>query len=201
MRFLKYIAVFLLGFLMSKFWYEHREEKKHQEEEIRVFLNGIQNLSKLVLLQGNFSEIYSFSDSKKYFYDYVSFDKKAIVSVNAKVEVGYDLSKLEISLDSVQKTIIIHKIPKEEITIIPDVKYFDLQQSQFNTFTQKELNALNKKAIENIESSIIVSGLQKEAKYRLFQELSKFYQLSKTYNWQVVDKTDNDLFKSFSLED
>ena len=201
MRFLKYIAVFLLGFLMSKFWYEHREEKKHQEEEIRVFFNGIQNLSKLVVSQGNFSEIYSFSDSKKYFYDYVSFDKKAIVSVNAKVEVGYDLSKLEISLDSVQKTIIIHKIPKEEITIIPDVKYFDLQQSQFNTFTQKELNALNKKAIENIESSIIVSGLQKEAKYRLFQELSKFYQLSKTYNWQVVDKTDNDLFKSFSLED
>lgn len=188
MRFFKYLTVFLVGFLVATLWYTH-QENKYQKEETAVFLNGIKNLSKLVVSEGNFSEIYSFTDSKKYIYDYVSFDKKAILSVNAKVEVGYDLSELEIQIDSVAKEIIIHKIPKEEILISPDFKYFDLQQSQFNSFSKEELNKLHDKAIENIKTTITVSDLKKSAKSRLFEELSKIYQLSKVYNWRLVDDT------------
>jgi len=190
MRFIKYVAVFLLGFLVAKFWYDYQEEKKHRKEEIQLVVNGVKNLSKLVVSEGNFSEMYSFTDTKKYFYDYFSFDKKALVSVNAKVEVGYDLSQLDIQVDSIAKQIIIHEIPKEDISIIPDVKYFDLQESQFNSFSADELNKLNSKAIENIKSSVMYSELQQKSKSRLFEELSKIYQLSKIYNWQVVDKTE-----------
>lgn len=166
-----------------------------------MVLNGIQNLSKLVVSEGNFSEMYSFTDAKKYFYGYVTFEKKAMLSVNAKVEVGYDLSELEIQIDSVGKQIIINKIPKEEILISPDIKYFDLQQSQFNTFSKQELNKLNAKAIEKIKSTITVSRLQKDAKTRLFEELSKIYQLSKIYNWKVVDNTNSDVFEPLLLKD
>ncbi|WP_237274254.1 DUF4230 domain-containing protein [Tenacibaculum ovolyticum] len=200
MRLLKYLSVFLLGFLIAKFWYE-KTEKKHRQEEIKVVLNGIQNLSKLVVSEGSFSEMYSFTDSKKYLYDYISFEKKAILSVNAKVEVGYDLSKLEIEVDSVGKQIIINKIPKEEVLISPDIKYFDLQQSQFNTFSKSELNKLSDKAIEKIESTITVSNLQKDAKIRLFEELSEIYQLSKIYNWKVVDNTNSNLLEVVLLGD
>ena len=200
MRFLKFIAVFLLGFLVSKFWYERQEEEKHQKEEVQVFLNGIKNLSKLVVSEGNFSEMYSFTDSEKYFYDYLSFDKKAVMSVNAKVEVGYDLSKLEIQIDTVQKEIIINKIPTEDIVISPDIKYFDFEQSQFNSFSKEELNKLNDKAIESIKSTITVSGLQKDAKKRLFEELSKIYQLSKIYDWKVVDNTNTKYLKPLFLD-
>ncbi len=195
MRFLKYIAVFFLGFLIAKFWYEKQEEK-HQQEEIKVVLSGIKNLSKLVVSEGVFSEMYSFSDTKKYFYDYLSFEKKAMLSVNAKVEVGYDLSKLDIQIDSIGKQIIINKIPKEEIVISPDIKYFDLQQSQFNTFSKNELNKLNAKAIDKIKSTIIVSNLEEEAKTRLFEELSKIYQLSAVFNWQVVDNTNTNILQN-----
>lgn len=122
MRISRYILVFLIGFFIAKFWYQ-KDETHQSKEEIKVVLNAVKNMSKLVVASGNFS------DSKKYFYEYVSFDKRAIVTVNAKVEVGYDLSKLEIQIDSLAKKIYINKIPKEEITIAPDVKYFDLQQS------------------------------------------------------------------------
>lgn len=199
-RFLKYIAIFLLGFLIAKLWYDKKEEN-HEKEEIQVVLNGVQNLSKLVVSEGNFSEMYSFSDTKKYFYDYLSFEKKAIIAVNAKVEVGYDLSKLEIQVDSIGKQIIINKIPKEEIVISPDIKYFDLQQSQFNTFNKEELNKLNRKAIEKIQTTITVSKLEKEAKLRLFEELSKIYQLSKIYNWKVVNNTGDNLFDTVLLKE
>ena len=200
MRVLKYLAVFVLGFLIAKLWYEQKEEK-HEEEQIKVVLNGIQNLSKLVVSKGVFSEIYSYSDSKKYLYDYLSFEKKAMLSVNAKVEVGYDLSALEIQIDSIDKQIIINKIPEEEVVISPEIKYFDLQQSQFNTFSKSELNKLNTKAIEKIKSTITVSRLQTDAKTRLFEELSKIYQLSKIYNWKVVDNTNSNLLEVISIKE
>ena len=194
MRYLKYLAVFLLGFFIAKFWYDKKEDK-HQQEEIQVMLNGIKSMSKLVVSEGSFSEVYNYSESKKYFYDYLSFDKKAIVSVNAKVEVGYDLSKLEIQIDSIGKKIIINKIPKEVITISPNIKYFDLQQSQFNTFSKSELNKINQKSIQKIKETIEVTQLKVEAKTRLFKELSKLYQLSSVFEWEVIDNTNSGFLK------
>ena len=198
MKFLKYIAVFLLGFFMAKFWYEKKQEN-HKEEEIQVVLNSIKNMSKLVVSKGNFSEVYNYSDSKKYFYNYLSFDKKAIIRVNAEVEVGYDLSKLEIQIDTIGKRIIINKIPKEEVVISPDVKYFDLQQSQFNAFSKQELNKINQKSIDKIKGTIEVAKLKETAKTRLFEELSKIYQLSSIYNWQVVDNTNANILDGLIL--
>ncbi len=195
-RFLKYIAVFLLGFLIAKYWYEKKEEQQQTKEEIQVILTGIKTLSKLVVTEGTFSEMYSYADSKKYFYNYFSFNKKAVVIVNAKVEVGYDLSKLEIQIDSVDKKIIIHKIPKPTINISPDIKYFDLQQSQFNAFSKQELNKINKKSIEKIKETIEVSKIKEKAKNRLFTELSKIYQLSTIYGWQVVNNTNTEVLKN-----
>jgi hypothetical protein len=195
-RIIKYLAFFLFGFLIAKFWYQP-EIKNHQQEEIKVVVTSIKNMSKLVVSSGNFSEIYNYSDSKKYFYEYLSFDKKAIVTVNAKVEVGYDLSKLEIQIDSLEKKIYINKIPAEEITISPDVKYFDLQQSSFNTFSKEELNKINKKSIQKIKETILITDIREKAKIRFFEEISKIYQLSAIYGWQVIDHTNSGFLEMF----
>lgn len=195
MRIFKYIFVFFIGFLIAKFWYDKKEEY-HKKEEIQVVVNSIKNMSKLVVSKGNFSEIYNYSDSNKYFFDYVSFDKKAIVTINATVEVGYDLSKLDIQIDSLQKKIYINKMPAEEITISPDVKYFDLQQSQFNTFSKEDLNKINKKSIDKIKQTIKLTNLKTAAKTRFFEEISKIYQLSAIYGWQVVDNTNSDFLEN-----
>ncbi|AOW18304.1 hypothetical protein LPB03_12965 [Polaribacter vadi] len=196
MRISRYILVFLVGFLIAKFWYQ-KKDNHQQKEEVRVVVNSIKNMSKLVISSGNFSEVYNFTDSKKYFYETISFDKKAIVTVNAKVEVGYDLSKLEIEVDSLAKKIYIHKIPKAAITIIPDVKYFDLQQSQFNAFSKNDLNKINEKSIEKIKQTVELTNLKKEAKTRFFEEISKIYQLSAIYGWEVVDKTNSRFLSDF----
>ena len=188
MRYLKYLAVFLLGFFIAKFWYETKKEN-NQKEQIQVVVEGIKNQSKLVISKAVFSEIYNYQDSRKYFFDYVSFDKKAIIAVNATVEVGYDLSKLEIQIDSIGKKIIINKIPAQEINISPDVKFFDFQQSQFNTFSKTDLNKINEKSIEKIKQTVELSKLKSEAKTRFFEEISKIYQLSAIYGWEVVNKT------------
>lgn len=195
-QYIKYLLFFILGFFVSKLWYQ-KKRIQNQKEEIQVIVNGVKNLSKLVVSQGNFSQMYNYSDSKKYFYDVFSFDKKIMLSVNAKVEVGYDLAKMDIQIDSVGKKIIINSIPTEEVVVSPDIKYFDLQQSQFNSFTRQELNALNQKSIKKIKETVQVTTLKTEAKTRLFQELSKLYQLSAVFGWQVVDNTKSKILTDF----
>ena len=197
MRISRYILVFLVGFFIAKFWYQ-KDERHQTTEEIKIVVNAVQNMSKLVVSSGNFSEVYNFSDSKRYFYDYVSFDKQAIVTVNADVEVGYDLSKLDIQIDSLAKKIYINKIPQEEVTISPDIKYFDLQQSQFNTFSTNDLNKINEKSIEKIKETIELTNLKKDAKVRFFEEISKIYQLSAIYGWEVVDNTNSSFLTEFA---
>lgn len=195
MKISRYILIFLLGFFIARFWYK-KDVNNYQKEETQLFLSTVQNLSKLVVSRATFSEVYSYQDSKKYFYDVLTFDKKAMVTVNATIEVGYDLSKLEIQIDSTAKKIYINKIPKEEVSINPEVKYFDLQQSQFNAFSKEDLNAINKKSIEKVKNSTDIKKVKEEAQVRLFEEISKIYQLSSVFNWEVVDNT-----KTISLDE
>ena len=46
MRLLKYLSVFLLGFLIAKFWYD-KTEKKHQQEELKGSLMNYQKSENL----------------------------------------------------------------------------------------------------------------------------------------------------------
>ena len=194
-----YILVCLIGFFLAK-WIYKNENKTNSNEDIEIVIQSINNISKLVVTEGVFTEIYSYKDAKKYFYDTFEFSKSAIIIVNAKVQVMFDLTKMQVKIDSVHKKIIIKTIPKEELLILPDIKYFDLQQSTFNSFSKEDLNKINKKSIEKIKETAEVSRLKQNAKERLIIELSKIYQLSIILGWEVVDETDQQLLKEYFTE-
>lgn len=194
-----YILVCLIGFFSAKWMYKN-ERKAETNEDIQIVIQSINNISKLVVTEGVFSEVYSYKNEKKYFYDTFEFNKSVIVTVNARVQVLFDLEKMEIEIDSIHKRIKIRSIPKEEIVIIPDIKYFDIQQSTFNSFSKEELNSINKKSIEKIKQTAEVSELKKNAKKRLIIELSKIYQLSAILGWEVVDETEEQLLDNFFIE-
>ena len=198
-KFSIYILVCLIGFLIAK-WIDKSERKAETNEDIQIVVQSINNISKLVVTEGVFSEVYSFKNAKKYFYDTFEFNKSAIVTVNAKVQVLFDLEKMDVEIDSIHKKIKIKSIPKEEIVIIPDIKYFDIQQSTFNSFSKEELNNINKKSIEKIGQTAEVSTLKKNAKKRLIIELSKIYQLSVILGWEVIDETEEQLLGNFFIE-
>ena len=194
-----YIVVCLIGFLTAK-WMYNNERKAETNEDIQIILQSVHNISKLVVTEGVFSEVYSYKNAKKYFYDTFEFNKSAIVTVNARVQVLFDLEKMDVEIDSIHKKIKIKSIPKEEIVIIPDIKYFDIQQSTFNSFSKEELNNINKKSIEKIKQTAEVSEIKKNAKERLIIELSKIYQLSAILGWEVVDETEEQLLDDFFIE-
>jgi hypothetical protein len=191
-----YLLLVLLGILISQLWFTKKENNFHKEET-QVILHGIENMSKLIVSEGTFSEVYNYENAKKYFYDTFEFKKSAIVTVNAKVQVSFDLNQLEVEVDSIKRKIILKKIPQEEVNIIPDVKYFDLQQSTFNSFTKDELNQINKSSIRKIRETAEVTYLQLDAKERLVEELTKIYELSAILGWEVVDETESSFLDNF----
>ncbi len=190
---LKYILIFIIGFLFALLYFK-KDTKKMESEQVQVMLHEIKNARKLIVAETDVSEIYNYQTAVNYFYIPYNFSKKAIVVANAKVKVAYDLSKMEVKIDSVNHKIIIKKIPKEEIIITPNLKYYDLEQSVFNTFSKDELNKINQNAVDKLKETIDVSDLKKQAKEKLLQELQNVYYITKVLGWEIVDESEQKIF-------
>ena len=189
-----YFFVFIIGAIIAYFYFIN-QQNQYKTEQVNVILTEIKNVSKLVVTESTFSEMYNYQDADKYFFETISFDKKVILSVNAKVQVSYDLSKMLIETDTINKKIIIKSLPKEEIFISPQISYFDLEQSSFNQFSKEELNEISKKSIAKIKETIDASTLKEESKNRLFIELKKIYTMANLLGWQLIDETENKTIK------
>lgn len=64
--------------------------------------------------------------------------------------MAYDLSKLRTEIDEENKIVRITYIPKEEISINPDIKYYDVTQDYLNQFDAEDHNKIRTR----IEKSI-----------------------------------------------
>jgi len=178
-------GVLLTYFLMKQF------QKESSVNESHVIAYEIQKLNKLIVAEQAFSDVYSHKNSRYIpgLANYFSFDKKVLLLVNAKVQATYDLNQLKVEIDSVDKIIRIQEVPPLEIAVYPDVKFYDLEQSTFNTFQKDELNAIQKRAVQHIEKTIDRPQLQKQAHAQLIENLGQIYQIAHLYSWKVEDHT------------
>lgn len=158
------------------------------EYDTALIQQQLKNVSKLVVTEGHFSEVITYKDSKKYLGDFISFEKKAIVVINAEVSVGFDLSQMKYELDSINKVVNIVSIPKEEIKISPDFKYYDTESSTFNEFTGADYNKINKIARSNLNKKIQNSTLKQNAQNRLLQELRGILIVTNQMKWKLKYK-------------
>jgi len=154
-------------------------------EETALIQEQIRNVGKLVVTEGHFSEVLTFKDQQKYFLNLLTAEKKALVVVNADVTVSYDLSKIEYDIDETSKTITIRNIPKEEIKISPDLKFYDVEQNGFNEFSAEDYNKINSTVKANLAKKIEKSTLKTNAQNRLLSELSKILILTNTMGWTL----------------
>lgn len=194
------VVVILIAAVILLFKY--CDFKKDDEADISYNTNLIQqqivNVGKLVVTEGHFSEVITYKNQQKYLMNMVSFEKKALIVVNADVTVAYDLQKMKYDIDEKNKTITIVSIPKEEIKISPDIQFYDVEQSKLNPFTGDDYNKINKSVKANLAKKIEKSTLKSNAKNRLISELSKILILTNTMGWTLqyegqIIETEKDL--------
>ncbi len=193
-----YLLIFLIvGFLAYQF-FTKKASTTTIEYDTNLIQVQIKNVGKLVVTEGHFAEVLTYKDKKETYIPGLSFDKKALVVINADVTVGFDLSKVTYDIDEKNKILTITNIPKEEIKISPDFKYYDTESSTFNEFTGEDYNKINKIARANLAKKIEKSTLKTNAQNRLLSELSKMLIVTNSLGWTLsykgnVVKNDKDL--------
>lgn len=193
-----YLLIFLIvGFLAYQF-FTKKASTTTIEYDTNLIQVQIKNVGKLVVTEGHFAEVLTYKDKKETYIPGLSFDKKALVVINADVTVGFDLSKVTYDIDEKNKILTITNIPKEEIKISPDFKYYDTESSTFNEFTGDDYNKINKIARANLLKKIEKSTLKTNAQNRLLSELSKMLIVTNSLGWTLsykgnVVKNDKDL--------
>lgn len=191
-EFRKWILLILVALVLF-FGYKYFSSKGDTsvvEYDTALIQQQIKNVGKLVVTEGHFAEVITYKDSKKYLADFISFEKKAIVVINADVSVSFDLSKMKYEIDSINKVITVVEIPKEEIKIAPDFKYYNTESSTFNEFTGEDYNKINKIARANLSKKIQASTLQTNAKNRLLSELNSLFIVTKNLGWTMKYKNE-----------
>jgi lipopolysaccharide export LptBFGC system permease protein LptF len=183
-------AVVFIGLIVAVVLsFKYCEFKKGDADAIEYNTNLIQqqivNVGKLVVTEGHFSEVVTYKNKEEYLMGILSFDKKALIVVNADVTVSYDLHKMKYDIDEKTKTITIVYIPKEEIKISPDIQFYDVEQSKLNPFTGDDYNKINKSVKANLAKKIEKSTLKTNAQNRLVSELSKFLILTNSLGWTL----------------
>ncbi|CAM3983411.1 DUF4230 domain-containing protein [Flavobacterium weaverense] len=184
-RILILVGIIAAIFLLFKYCDFKKEDDATTIDSAGLIQQQILNVGKLIVTEGHFSEVITYKNQQKYLLNMLSFEKKALVVVNADVTVAYDLRKVKYDIDEQNKIITIVFIPKEEIKINPDIKFFDVEQSKLNPFTGEDYNKINKSVKANLAKKMETSTLKTNAENRLISELSKLLITTSQLGWTL----------------
>ncbi|MBL0099148.1 MAG: DUF4230 domain-containing protein [Saprospiraceae bacterium] len=116
--------------------------------------------------------------------------------MNAKVSVGFDFEKINISIDSLSKTVTLNELPKPEILSIDhDLDYYDISEGTFNSFTKEELNMINQKAKALIASKANNDALLAAAEKQKSEYIKMMEMALQSGGWKLVVKQPLQLLK------
>ncbi|PIE48552.1 MAG: hypothetical protein CSA39_07195 [Flavobacteriales bacterium] len=174
------IAVFII--------YKYTESKVSNatlKENTALIEQQIKQVGKLIVTEGHFSQVYNYRNSKSVFGNLIAANKRALVVVNAYVTVNYDLSEIIYDIDQENKILTVKYIPKEDIKISPELEYYDIQADYLNPFGASDYNKIKDDVNRELLQKLKQSPLQKNAKTRLLEELSKLYILTNSMGWTL----------------
>jgi hypothetical protein len=179
-------VIALASVLIYKSCTDSNSNKKLLKENSMLIEQQIKNVSKLVVTEGHFAEVYNYADSKELFGPLITADKKALVVVNADVTVAYDLSKIEFEIIEADKTLFIKNLPDPEVEINPDFEYYDVTADYLNQFEAADYNTIKRNVNASLLKKVNASSLKSNAQNRLLSELSKFLVLTNSMGWTLV---------------
>ena len=162
-----------------------RKKRRSQAQSV-VLMERIRTVCKLITVEGDFSEIYHYENLKSKWVNLLLGKKKALVVIEAKAYVGFDLSNLKMEADVTKKTIKLSNFPKPKLlTIETDFKYYDKKDGWANPFTATDLTEINKEAKNHIIEKVPGSGLLEEASKQAMDTIQLMEKLVETISWKL----------------
>jgi hypothetical protein len=181
-------ALLVAGFFIGRSLYRQKQEIVAQEQS-QVLLERVEQVAKLITVEGYFSEVYDYKDYWRF--DWSPFQKKALLRVKAKVSVGYDLSKMKVESRPQEKLLIVSYLPDPQILSIDhDVDYYDISEGVFNSFTEADYTRMNRSAKKVIEEQAQKSDLMLSAEKQAHEILELMRMMVEGSGWRMEFKSD-----------
>ncbi|WP_347924011.1 DUF4230 domain-containing protein [Pontimicrobium sp. SW4] len=162
------------------------QSKKLTNSQSVILLDKVKSVCKFITVEGDFAEIYHYEDVKQKFLKLITSKKKALVVVNAKAYIGFDLSKIEMKANSNTKTIVLQNFPEAEVlSIDTTLNYYDKKDGYFNKFEATDLTDLQNEAKIHIKDKIPESGLYQAAQKEALEAILLMENLVQTIGWKL----------------
>lgn len=159
------LGVVLLVFFVTKAFYAKEEPTEHISST--VLLERVRPVLKLVTVEGDFSELFTYrSDDAAFDFlkRFTPFQKKAILRVKGRASVGYDLEGVDLDIDEERHIVTLRGMGKPTLLSLEhDVDYFDMEEGAFTSFTAEDHTKINAQAKEMIRGKVPSSGLYEAA--------------------------------------
>ena len=164
---------------------QFRSKKRTNSQSI-ILLDKIKRVCKFVTVEGDFAEIYHYEDVKERFLKIITSKKKALVIINAKAHVGFDLSKIQMDSNVKTKTVTLFHFPQPEVlSIETDLNYYDKTDGMFNKFEASDLTELHNEAKLHIMNKVPESGLYEIAKKEALDSVLLIESIVETIGWKL----------------
>lgn len=175
-----FVIVFGLRYCENK-----KDNREILEANTALIQKELKNVGKLIVTEGSYAQVFTYNDSKDLLYGMFDARKKALVVVNAKASIAYDLSKVNTTVDEATKTVTITNIPEPELSINPNIEYYDVTQDYLNQFSASDYNKIKQRVEKSLRKKIEASELRTNAQNRLISELQKIYILTNSMGWKL----------------
>ncbi|HVF96904.1 MAG TPA: DUF4230 domain-containing protein [Flavisolibacter sp.] len=147
------LVMFLVGRLYRKASVPVIRESSH------TVVESMRRVFKVVFSEGQFNELYTFEETKKLL-GFLPTTRKALVIIQAKVLVGYDVSKCVWEANEETRTVKLLTFPEPEIlSIEPNYKYYNFDESIFNLMGGEDLNRIQTNGKKQVELAALNSHL------------------------------------------
>ena len=181
------IVMLLLFFAWNKITKKSGDQIKN---DYYIITNQIKKMNKMVVIEQDFSSMQKTKITSELLGGMLpSMEKELITFTKTNAQVSYDLNKMKLDVDSVNKKLIIKELPNAEIRIIPSVEIQSLDDSFLDRFDQKDLQKITKSAKDNAYKTVNQNRLRAEGRKQLLENLDNIFVLAKALNYKIEDQT------------
>jgi len=161
---------------------------KSEKSDYYILTNQISKMNKLVVIEQNTSSMQKTKMGLEFFGKEVT-SNSIITYTKTNAQVSYDLNKMKIEVDSINKKLIITELPNADIRITPSVEIQSMDDSFINRISEKDIKNVTQKAKTAAINSIDQNKLRDEGHKQLLENLNNIFVLAKALNYKIEDQT------------
>ncbi len=177
-----------MGILFFSFRSCFNPTQKTEKSDYYILTNQISKMNKMVVLEQNTSSMQKTKMGYEFFGKEVT-SNSIITYTKTTAQVSYDLNKMKLEVDSINKKLIIKELPDADIRITPSVEIQSMDDSFINRISEKDIKNVTQKAKQAAINSINQNQLRNEGREQLMENLNNIFVLAKALNYTIEDQT------------